>query len=214
MPTVVCYGDSNTWGYDPASGERFAPDVRWPGVMRRHLPPGFEVIEEGLCGRTTIFDDPFMEKRNGLDYLTPCLDSHAPIDLVVLMLGTNDLKGFLNTDAAQIARGAGRLVEVIKASGAGPGDLAPRVLLVAPTPVTDGGAQGELWGFAGAPERARPLAGFLRMVAEDKGCAFLDAGQLIQTSPLDGVHFDAAAHQRLGRTVAEQVARLFASPRP
>ncbi len=93
MKTVLCYGDSNTWGSDPETGERFAPEVRWPGVMARELGDGFHVIEEGLPGRTTLREDPIEGSyKDGRAYLTPCLESHRPIDLVTIMLGTNDLR--------------------------------------------------------------------------------------------------------------------------
>ena len=93
MTRILCYGDSNTWGYDPASGERFAADIRWTGVLRKVLASDrFEVIEEGLNGRTTVWDDPIEGQKNGRQYLIPCLESHRPLDLVVILLGTNDLK--------------------------------------------------------------------------------------------------------------------------
>jgi lysophospholipase L1-like esterase len=92
MKTILCYGDSNTWGYIPGTGERYASHVRWPGVLQNALGNGYVIIEEGLCGRTTVWDDPIEEYRSGKEYLIPCLKSHAPLDLVVLMLGSNDLK--------------------------------------------------------------------------------------------------------------------------
>ncbi len=94
IKTILCYGDSNTWGYIPATAGRYPPDVRWPGVMRKLLGEKYNVIEEGLNGRTTVWEDPYKPGRNGLELLIPILDSHNPIDLVVVMLGTNDLKHF------------------------------------------------------------------------------------------------------------------------
>jgi lysophospholipase L1-like esterase len=93
IKTVLCYGDSNTWGSDPETGERFAPEVRWPGVLRQALGEGYWVVEEGLNGRTTVRDDPIEgAHKNGRTYLPACLEFHKPIDLVLIMLGTNDLK--------------------------------------------------------------------------------------------------------------------------
>jgi len=109
MKTVLCYGDSNTWGYDPTSKERFAPETRWTGVLAESLGVAFRVIEEGLNGRTTVWDDPIEGHKNGQTYLVPCLASHKPIDLVVLMLGTNDLKMRFSVPADDIARGVGLL---------------------------------------------------------------------------------------------------------
>ena len=108
MPVVVCYGDSNTYGYDAATGGRFPKAVRWPGVLAAELAGSAEVIEEGLNGRTTIWDDPYLEGRNGRTYLLPCLRSHAPVDVLVLMLGTNDLKTIFGRSAGEIAAGRRR----------------------------------------------------------------------------------------------------------
>ena len=135
MKTVLCYGDSNTWGYIGGTGERFAPDVRWPGVMQAALGSGYRVIEEGLNGRTTVWDDPIEGDKNGEAYLRPCLDTHAPIDLVILMLGTNDLKRRFSLPAIDIAAGAEKLVRIIQQSEAGPEHAAPQVLLVCPAAV-------------------------------------------------------------------------------
>lgn len=208
MPTILCYGDSNTWGYEPGTGRRLPAPRRWAGVLRRELPDA-SILEEGLNGRTTIQDDPFEPGRSGAAYLVPCLASHAPLDLVVLMLGTNDVKGCFPHDAAGIAAGAARLVDLALRSQAGQDGRAPMVLLVAPPPVTAPQPLQEVWGFSAASvERSRGLARLYRAAAESRGCAFLDAGALVAVSPLDGVHLDAAAHERLGVEVAKRVRDL------
>jgi lysophospholipase L1-like esterase len=210
MTTILCFGDSNTWGFNPADGSRFPPEVRWPGVMKRHLPPAWQVIEEALCGRTALLDDPFEAGRNGLPYLVPCLASHAPVDLVVLMLGTNDVKSFFPYDAAGVAAGVTRLAETVLRSQSGPGGAAPKVLIVAPAPVTVPRPLTEVWGFdARAVERSRRLAPYYRAAAEKLGVGFLDAGPLATVSPIDGVHLDEAALALLGATVARQVELLL-----
>jgi len=210
MATILCFGDSNTWGFDPADGSRFPPDVRWPGVMRKHLPAGWQVIEEALCGRTALLDDPFEDGRNGLPYLVPCLASHAPVDLVALMLGTNDTKSFFPYDAPGIAAGISRLVETIQRSQRGPGGAPPRVLILAPAPVQAAKPLQEVWGFdALAVERSRGLARYYQAVAEKLGVGFLDAGKLVAVSPVDGVHLDRAALARLGEAVAHEVRQLL-----
>ncbi len=208
MPTILCYGDSNTWGFDPASGRRFPEPKRWPGVLRRQLPDAW-VVEEGLGGRTTVLEDPWEPGRNGEVYLLPCLATHAPIDLVVIMLGTNDVKGCFPRDAAGIAAGAARLVDLALRSQAGPGGGAPQVLLVAPPPVTAPGPLQEVWGFSAASvERSKDLARLYRAVAGSRACAFLDAGAFAAVSPLDGVHLDEAAQAKLGVEVARKVREL------
>src|SRR5512143_1112361 len=113
MQTILCFGDSNTWGYNPETAERYPPDVRWTGVLQQKLGAQYRVIEEGLNGRTTVWDDPVQPGRNGRIYLGPCLESHRPLDAVVLFLGLNDLKVRFSATAEDIAKGAGALVEII-----------------------------------------------------------------------------------------------------
>jgi len=204
---VLCFGDSNTWGYDPASGGRFPREVRWTGVLARSLGPGFEVIEEGLNGRTTVRDDPLEAHRNGMTYLLPCLESHAPLDLVIVMLGTNDLKARFALSPQGIAEGAGELVDVVRSSAGGPDGAAPQVLLVAPPPVRP---LGELDGmFAGAATKSLALGAELARVARRLGCRFVDAGAEARIGELDGLHFEAVAHRALGLALAGQVRALL-----
>ncbi|MGZ6340999.1 MAG: SGNH/GDSL hydrolase family protein [Candidatus Limnocylindrales bacterium] len=210
MAVVLCYGDSNTYGADPAGGERFPPDVRWPGILRRGLGPGHTVIEEGLNGRTTIWDDPYEPGRNGRTYLLPCLLSHAPLDVIVLMLGTNDLKAIFRQKATEVARGASVLVDLILGSGCGPGGSIPRVLLIAP-PHVDATGEAELWGFGDAAAESRRFGALYRRVAKGTGSAFLDAGALVVPSPLDGVHLDPPGHALLGQAVVATVLRILAA---
>lgn len=212
LPTVVCYGDSNTHGADGSTGRRYPRDVRWPGVVRRELAGRAHVIEEGLGGRTTIWDEPFTVGRNGRTYLIPCLASHAPVAVLVIMLGTNDLKSIYRLGAAEIAAGAGSLVDLARESTSGPDGGRPEVLLVAPPPLGALSIASELWGFGAARETSARLAPLYREVAAQLGAAFLDAGALVATDPVDGVHLDAAAHAALGRAVAAAVAGLLSGP--
>ena len=106
MKTILCYGDSNTWGYNPSMGGRYARDERWPGVLRKELGEGYLVIEEGLNGRTTVWDDPIEGYKNGKTYLVPCLETHKPLDLVIILLGTNDLK--MRFSVSALIQAAGR----------------------------------------------------------------------------------------------------------
>lgn len=212
MNTILCYGDSNTWGCPPVepgqTAKRYGPDVRWGSVLRSALGSGYWVIEEGLSGRTTVWDDPVEgEHKNGKRYLLPCLESHAPIDLVALMLGTNDLKQRFGLSPTEIAAGAGALVESILHSPNGPQNRAPKVLLICPPPTARLGGFAEL--FAGAGEKSQALATHYRREANLRGCAFLDAGQIISSSERDGVHFEADAHQALGHAVARIVQELL-----
>ncbi|MCB0047061.1 MAG: SGNH/GDSL hydrolase family protein [Caldilineaceae bacterium] len=207
LTTILCYGDSNTWGYNPADGSRFAHHVRWPGILRTELGAGYWVIEEGLSGRTTVWDDPIEGYKNGRDYLIPCLATHKPLDMVIIMLGTNDLKMRFSLSAWDIAEGAGVLVDIVQGSDAGRDGRPPRVLLIAPPPVamlTDFAAM-----FSGAREKSRQFGAEYRRVAAARGCPLLDAGEVIISSDLDGVHFDAREHAKLGRTIAGRVQELL-----
>ena len=203
MPVIVAYGDSNTWGYDPARGERFAPEVRWTGAMAQTLGAPCKVIEEGLNGRTTVHDDPFEPHRNGLAYLDPCLLSHAPLDLIIIALGCNDLKHRFGLSPADIASGAERLVLTAKASNAGPNDKAPAVILVAPPPLVSLTDFADM--FDGGLEKSQLLGARYRAVAALHGVGFVDAGKHIHCSPLDGIHYEADQHAILGAVMAQAV---------
>lgn len=207
MKTILCYGDSNTWGLDPATGGRYAWDARWPGVLQQELGDGYRVIEEGLNGRTMVWDDPIEEDKNGKAYLVPCLETHRPLDLVIIMLGTNDLKVRYSLSAYDIARGAGMLVDVVQRSAAGPGGSAPVVLLLAPPPLGRLAESAEM--FEGAVKKSKRFAQHFRQVAREYGCAFMDTSPLIVTSRIDGVHLERSEHVKLGRAVAAVVRQLL-----
>ncbi len=203
MPVIVVFGDSNTWGYNPATGGRFPRAQRWTGVLQRALGADFEVIAEGLNGRTTVHDDPIEPYRSGADALPPCLMSHAPVDLVILALGCNDLKKRVSLSPFDIAEGARRLIFLARAYGEGPDGAAPRILLVAPPPVATLSAFAEM--FDGAVQKSRLIGERYRAVAEEEGVAFLDAGRIIRCSDLDGIHYEADQHELLGQAAAKGV---------
>lgn len=208
MKTVLCYGDSNTWGYDPSTAQRYATDVRWTGVLRQDLGNGYLIIEEGLNGRTTVWDDPIEGYKNGKEYLIPCLQTHKPIDLVVIMLGSNDLKMRFSVPAYDIANGAGVLVDTVKKSDAGLDEGPPKVLLMAPPPVAKLTEFAEM--FEGAEAKSTRFSEHYRRVAEEQGCDFLDTSEVIVSSNIDGIHFEVSEHQKLGKAVADQVRRILA----
>ncbi|HYA10025.1 MAG TPA: SGNH/GDSL hydrolase family protein [Gaiellaceae bacterium] len=202
---VLCYGDSNTYGWIPGGG-RYARGTRWPGVLAAELGAGWHVIEEGLGGRTTVFEDPLLPHRNGRDYLVPCLASHEPVDLVVLYLGTNDLKARFAATAADIAAGAGALATIALESLAGPGATPPRVLVLGLPRL---GRLERVEEFAGAEEKAERLPEHLRSVTGALGVDLLDLGELVACSDVDGIHLDEAAHRTIGEAVAGAVRRIF-----
>ncbi len=209
MKEVLCYGDSNTYGRDPLTTKRFKRNVRWPGVLQNTLGSDYHIIEEGLNGRTTVWDDPVRgrTKRNGSLYLLPCLESHSPIDLVIIMLGTNDLKMRFSVSAYDIGQSIGALIEIVKISKSGPNDGAPKILLLAPPPL------GKLTEYAdtftGGPAKSRELAAHYKNIAQEHGCEFFDTGTVIKSSKVDGLHFDPEGHEALGKAVAEAVNKIL-----
>ncbi len=206
--TVLVYGDSNSHGTKPLpdlqTRGRFARSDRWPGVMAARLGAGWHLIEEALPGRTTVHPDPVSgHHKNGLPVLPAILESHAPVDLVILMLGTNDLKARFGLPPVEIAICVEQLVRVIRHSVTGPGGKPPALLLVCPPPVLEAGCLAEI--YAGAAPKSHRLADAYAAVAERWNLAFLDAGQVIAPSPVDGVHFEVEDHHRLGQAIAAAV---------
>jgi len=210
--SVLAYGDSNTWGAVPqpyrGAGGRFGVTQRWPRIMQAALGPGVNVFEEGLNGRTTCVDDPIEgEIRNGERYLPVSLITHMPLDLVIIMLGTNDLKARLSMTAGDIADGAGKLADLVCRSTAGPEGLAPEVLLVSPAPLAKLTWLTEM--FEAGSAKSQKFAGEYARVAKAYGVHFFDAGSVITSSDDDGIHLDADAHQTLGLALAGEVRRIL-----
>jgi lysophospholipase L1-like esterase len=205
---VVCFGDSNTWGAKPDGSGRFAADVRWTGVLQAELGPDYKIIEEGLNGRTTNIEDTIEEDRNGRKHLPVILESHRPFDLIVIMLGTNDLKGRNNRSAADIAQSASKLADIARKSMCGPNDRNPRVLVMAP-PATVEAGHGLDMLFAGSVEKSQHFPKQYAFYAQATGVDFFDAGSVIVSSPVDGIHFDADQHAKLGKAVAAKVKEIL-----
>jgi lysophospholipase L1-like esterase len=213
MKTVMVYGDSNSWGAEPQPergvGGRFAPDVRWPGVLQKALGDGVQVIAEGLNGRTTCVDDPVEgHHKNGARFLQVALETHMPLDLVIIKLGTNDLKARLSMQAGDIADGAVRLADIVLASATGPEGRAPKVLLVVPAPIAKLGWLTEM--FEGGTEKSRKLGKEFARAAAPRGIPLFEAGSVIASSDVDGIHLDADAHRVLGEALAGHVRDLLA----
>ena len=208
MKTILCYGDSNTWGQHAPAGDRFDENTRWGSRLRTLLGDGYRVIEEGQRGRTTVWDDPVENRLAGLTYLWPCLDSHAPIDLVVIMLGTNDCKPYFGLHPQNIADGAGRLVDMVQKCNFGPGDTAPKVLLISPIRIKASSFYPHLFSEKEAA-KSQGFPAAYEAVAERYGCAWLDAAALAQPDPADGVHLDAEGHKALAEAVAVKVKEII-----
>jgi lysophospholipase L1-like esterase len=207
-PAVLCYGDSNTWGYEASTGARLDRWERWPGVLQRELGDDVHVVEEGMNGRTTVFEVPFEPGRNGLTHLPVSLQTHAPLDLVVISLGTNDL--FVpGVNAFHAAHGAMKLSEVVLASDCGPGDGAPQVLVLVPPPFLPLG----IWepdAPEGVAESKRFAEHFATMSVEYGDVPLLKLGEHVGSSAADGIHFEREDHHVIGRAVAGRARSMLA----
>jgi lysophospholipase L1-like esterase len=209
MTSILCFGDSNTHGYDPVTQKRLSRDERWAGVMRNQLGANYWVIEEGLGGRTTVFNDPLEPGRRGIDYLKPCLYSHQPLDLLIIMLGTNDCKARFGVPASDIARGIERLIIEARTTDSGIDGAPPRILIVAPPPFAPLEPTNFVEMFKGGDAKAALLGKLYAEVAALHNCDFLDAGNVIASSPLDAIHYDAGEHRKLGMAMAAKVRELL-----
>lgn len=208
MRTILCYGDSNTWGWIPGTGRRYPRNVRWTGQLQIFLGNAYYVIEEGLSGRTTVWDDPIEEHKNGKTYLSPCLESHKPLDLVVLMLGSNDLKKRFSLSPFDVAAGVGRLIDIIQVSQSGIDNQAPRILLLTPPPIGLLDAVGQEV-FEDAYQKSRSLRDYLYQISQAKGCSFLDTASFLQPSDEEGLHLDENGHTKLAKEVVTAIRNIF-----
>lgn len=211
MKTILCFGDSNTHGTMPMktlqTRGRFDRATRWPGVMASELGEDWHVVEEGHPARTTALDDPVDGiHKSGLRALPILLESHRPLDVVIIMLGTNDVKMRFSLPPGDIAIALEKLVTAIGVSDAGPDGTAPKVLIVAPVPVEQSGCLAEM--FAGGAAKSRGLAKAYADVATRHGAAFFDAGSVAKVDLTDGVHLSAEAHGAIGRALAQRLSEV------
>jgi lysophospholipase L1-like esterase len=212
---VLCFGDSLTWGWVPVADgmptERYPREQRWTGVLADGLGEGYAVIEEGLSARTTNADDPTDPRLNGSKYLPSALASHLPLDLVILMLGTNDTKAYFGRTPLDIALGMSVLVTQVLTSAGGVGTAypAPQVLVVAPPPLPPMPHPWFQLIFEGAQEKSARLAEVYGALASFVKVPFFDAGSVISTEGVDGLHFTEQNNRALGEALVEQVTRIL-----
>ncbi|TIM84971.1 MAG: arylesterase [Mesorhizobium sp.] len=205
MKTILCYGDSVTWGYDAGSLGRLALEDRWPSVLKTALGDGIEVIAEGLNGRTTAFDDHLAgADRNGARMLPTILTTHAPLDLIIIMLGANDMKPWIHGNPVAAKQGMQRLIDIVRGHDYPFDWPAPQILIVAPPAVTRTENAEFKEMFAG-DDASKRLAPQYSSLADEAGCGFFDAGSVAVTTPLDGVHLDAENTRRIGQALAPLV---------
>lgn len=207
---IVCFGDSNTWGFDARTETRFSEEIRWTSLLASMLEEDYKVIEEGLSGRTSVMEDPLFEGVNGLTYLTPCLKSHSPLELVIIMLGTNDTKERFGLTAYNIAQGLIRLAQKAKHSMTGINNKNPQVLVISPPIIGEkysqtkiGNAMGE-----GCAKKSLELSEFLEIMLQAEQIEFLNASS-IPMNTIDFMHLDEEGHKLLAQLVFNKIKKIL-----
>ncbi|MDD2980639.1 MAG: SGNH/GDSL hydrolase family protein [Hespellia sp.] len=207
MKNILCFGDSNTYGYIPDESGRFDSDTRWTGRLQKMLGEEYHIIEEGLCGRTSVFQDDLREGRRGIDVVGVAVESHNPLDMLIVMLGTNDCKTRYGASAEVIAKGVEELIEKAKSFAA----KELKILVVSPILLKEGvGADGFDPEFDAHSELvSRKLSKAYRAVAESHGYDFLDAAKVSEASERDREHMDAVGHEALAEAILKKIQQML-----
>lgn len=209
---IVCFGDSNTHGYCAQNNGRFDENQRWTCLLQKRLGEDYLILEEGLSGRTTCYDDPIHEGLSGLDYIYPCLMSHEPVDLLVIMLGTNDTKERFGSSPACIALGMRRLALKAAATVDCWRNGRPNILIIAPQNIGREYADTEvaLTMGRGCAEKSEGLAEEYKKIADSLGFHFLDANEVVSASPnqIDFMHLTEEGHRQLAEALSKRIPSL------
>lgn len=209
---ILCYGDSNTWGFCAATGGRYGDDVRWTRRLQEMLGADYLVAEAGLNGRTTVFEDPLNEGLNGLHHLLPAMSHHAPLDLLVIMLGTNDTKERFAATPRNITDGLRRLVNKAKGLDLLFNGGSPRILIVAPIKIDE-----RIYGEplvapgmgAGCVEKSHALPALFEELAQELGCDFMDCNPHVAPAYGDFMHFDPDSNQRFAAALTDKIKEIL-----
>ncbi len=205
LKNIMCFGDSNTYGFIPGSGgARYDEHSRWTKLLQKRLGDAYYVIEEGLNGRTTIFDDLDKRFMNGSEYLEMCVATHRPLDLVILMLGTNDAKERYHAGPAEIAKGLEKLVRILR----DPGIYHNHVLVISPIHIRESIVSSEYGiAFNGLEGKVKSegLAVEYEKVAKEYHCFFLDAAAYAKADDRDAIHLDAKDHAALAEAIYHKI---------
>jgi lysophospholipase L1-like esterase len=225
--TIVCFGDSNTWGYVPANdrteseiAERYPYHARWPGILSELLGNEYHVIEEGLSGRTTSINDVLGKYRDGAKYLGVSLTTHKPVDLLIIMLGTNDTKRRFPISSQGIAKGIEKLIRVARSGsvarsgGFGLEGGHPKILIVSPIRIREEVLESflRLEFDQNSIQKSQELAELFFDVARRRHCYYKNAAVYAEASDIDGIHMDAENHQKMADAIAVKVLEIFESP--
>lgn len=207
MKQILVYGDSLSWGIIPGTRKRLAFAQRWPGILESQLNARghhVRVIEDCLNGRRTVWEDPFKPGRSGLTGLSQCIESNSPLELFVLLLGTNDFQSTHEINVAESAQGVAAIIAAVRNAPIEPGLKTPNILVVAPPKIVEPkGSMAEK--FRGANHRSVGLAAELGRISKELSVFFFDANTVTDASTIDGIHLDEDQHLTLGVALAEKV---------
>jgi lysophospholipase L1-like esterase len=223
---ILCFGDSNTWGQIPGGGGRYEVDKRWPGILQKLLAEKYaadleaskfsniflrmyEIIEEGLPGRTTAFDDIQLgrEGRNGKTYFYPCVLTHNPLDAIIIFLGTNDLKQRYQKATVEIANGLEELIKIVRKESYTKDNKQPEIIILSPPIIKE--SVDKSGKFTGSQSKSENLGTEFKKIALKYKCKFLDLAKVVQSSDIDGFHLDAASHQKIADELYKIVINIF-----
>ncbi len=210
MKTILAFGDSITWGANARSGTRHAFEDRWPNVLEAGLDGKARVLSDGLRGRTTMFDDwGSNSDRNGARLLSSSLYTHDPLDMIIFMLGTNDMKPTIHGNAQTASYGIRKLMDIVRGHYTRPGDVQPKILVIAPALLAETASAEHAEMFAGAIEESKRFAHFYKLRAAEYGAGFFDASKVAVADPIDGIHLDAANTRAIGQALVPVVKSML-----
>lgn len=207
MKTVLCYGDSNTYGYDPRNGLRYQKAIRWTTILQNLLGDEYEVVVEGLNGRTTAYDRPDGAFKNGLSYLTACLGSNKPLDYIIFMLGTNDCNADLNLSSKDIANGMEKLIETALSETEWMQDNRPDIIIVVPAAIGDN-YQTSPFAYQlndDSIRKSHEIGPLYKEIAQKHNCKFLDCTNILEVSSIDSEHLTENGHSKLAELLAQLI---------
>ena len=206
MKKILCFGDSNTFGFNPETGGRFDKNSRWSGILSQVLADNYEVIEEGMNNRTGFFRNPEGLKQSGGDYLPVCFENHKDVDICILSLGTNDAQIFYPLDEVMAEKGLQSLIDVIKKS-----NQDAKIIIIPPVKITKDLLHS---GFAAmfdenSIEKIQKTFHVFEKIAKDNNCFYFDFNKFVHPSKFDGIHYTKESHQVLAQRLAEFISDCF-----
>lgn len=205
---ILCFGDSNTHGYNPKNSMRYERDIRWTGILQKELGENYYVIEEGLNSRTIAMDDPVANGKSSLSYIEPCLYSHKPIDLIIVMLGTNDTKERFSLNSDVITLCMRRLIITIQNLSFSFNNGKANILLVAPLPLKDELEKNNGTMGIGAVQKSKEIVGKYESLSKELGCYFFNPSLYTEVSDIDFMHYSEEAHKIFATKIKEKILEI------